>query len=346
MYAALSPWPIPPALARHKVANLGDGLILRAIERHLGRGPAAPVVSPRVAPGASELDALEQAGLVVLAGANQLHDRYTLWPGCSIAALRARAWRFVPFGLGVHGAAGFNDAMSEETQAMLTFVHERIEYSSWRCPRTVAYLTHHLPALTGRALMTGCPVLYDRPLLERERFPEGGASIAVTVTERGDFWQRESRTLEWVARRYRRARRHLVLHQDFARLTPMHVERRGWGLAPRPAREPLHRLRALARRLGFDVVIPDTIEAAITFYDTVDLHVGSRLHAHLYCLSRNVRSVLTPVDGRAPGIAEAFDFPLTDPGRLDEGVAFDLERVRARARAGFGTLQRFLASLA
>ena len=39
--------------------------------------------------------------------------------------------------------------------------------------------------------MTGCPVLYDEPLLNGSRFADQAGTVAVTVTERGDFWNRE-----------------------------------------------------------------------------------------------------------------------------------------------------------
>ena len=107
-------------------------------------------------------------------------------------------------------------AWSEETRAILRLIHERTEFSSWRCPHTVAYLHAALPELTDRCLMTGCPVVYDQPLLEGQAFHDGEASVAVTVTERGDFWARESKTLAFVAKRFPRARRHLVLHENFS----------------------------------------------------------------------------------------------------------------------------------
>ena len=86
--AALTPYPIPPVLRGKKVENLGDGFILRAIERCLGRFADERVLSPRVAPDQQALARLEAARVVVLAGANQLHDRYTVWPGLTAATLR------------------------------------------------------------------------------------------------------------------------------------------------------------------------------------------------------------------------------------------------------------------
>ena len=59
--------------------------------------------------------------------------------------------------------------------------------------------------------------------------------------------------------------------------------------------------------------------SAIAFYAGIDAHLGSRLHAHLLCLSRGIRSWLVPVDGRALGIAEPH--LSVEPGRAIVGPA-------------------------
>ncbi|MFN9275088.1 MAG: hypothetical protein ACK6D2_05075, partial [Planctomycetota bacterium] len=182
-FAALTPYLIPAALRGKKAQNLGDGFILRAIERCVGRIASARTLSPRVAPAPAELAVLAQAPLVVLAGANQLHDGWPLGPGLTVAQVRAAPLRLLPFGVGLHGMPGHPDGMSDATRAILTEVHARVPLSSWRCSRTVAYLRRELPALAERFVMTGCPVVYDRPLLDGEPFRRTEGHVAVTVTE-------------------------------------------------------------------------------------------------------------------------------------------------------------------
>jgi hypothetical protein len=344
-FAALTPYLIPAALRGKKAQNLGDGFILRAIERCVGRIAPARTLSPRVAPTAAEFAALAQAPLVVLAGANQLHDGWTIWPGLTVEQLRASPLRLLPFGVGLHGMPGHNDAMSAATRAILTEVHARVPLSAWRCSRTVAYLRRELPALADRFVMTGCPVVYDRPLLDGEPFRRTEGHVAVTVTERDDFDARETAVLQFVAGRFRHARRSLVLHQNWSPPTRWEMFRHRW-LPQAPARlDRWQRLRRTAVRLGFDVVCPPDADAAIAFYRGVDLHVGSRLHAHLLCLSRATRSWLVPVDGRSVGIAEDFGFPLCQPHELAAAMDFDFEVVRDRARRHHAEMRRFLATL-
>lgn len=343
--AVLTPYPIPAVLRGKKVENVGDGFILRAIERSFGPFARDRTFSSRVPLANSELAVLEQAGLVILAGANQLHDRFTPWPGLTAERLRASRLRLVPFGIGVHGAPGFNDGMSAATREILLAMHERIALSSWRCSDTIAYLRRELPQLAEQLVMTGCPVVHGRPLLDGAPFGAGEARVAVTVTERDDFEAREQAVIEFAARRFRRARRYLVLHQNWSPPTRRELLRHRWLPQPPASLDPYQRLRQFAVQRGFRVVAPRDADAALAFYDHVDVHVGSRLHAHLLCLSRCKRSWLVPVDGRATGIARDLGFPLCQPQDLDAAMGCDFEAVRANARAHHAEMLRFLSVL-
>ena len=333
-YSILTPYLVPSELAEKKVVNIGDGLILRAIERLVGTQSPGRIFSSRVAPKIDEMSVLDQDGSVILAGANQLNDHYSAWPGLTAELLQKSKLRLIPFGIGIHGASGYNDGLSEQSRALLEVMHQRIEYSSWRCPLTLAYLERYLPNLRGRMLMTGCPVVYDRPLIEGKRFQDREGSVAVTITDRQDFWERETTLLRWAADRFRQAKRYLVLHQDFL-------------LARRPSAKPslVEKIRELAKSLGYQIVVPGTAEQAFDLYRNVDMHFGSRLHAHLYFLSQNKRSFLVSVDDRSVGIAESMGFPLSSPNGFDAVLGFDFEVVRQNAQKHFATMQKFLSSL-
>ncbi len=339
-FACLSPYLMPASLTGRKAMNVGDGFILRAIERLLGRFAPSDVFTSRQAPTDAQRATLETSQGVILAGTNQLHDRFAVWPGATAEVLRSTRVRFIPMGIGLHGSEGYNDAMSDDARAQIEAIHERIAYSSWRCPHTVAYLERWVPSLRGRFLMTGCPASYGERLLEGRSFHDGEEVVAVTVTERCEFWDRETAILEFVAKRHDRARRLLVLHQDFVALR---AAKRG---APGTAGEKSpEALRKHARALGYESVVPYSADEAMTLYGGVDLHYGSRLHAHLLMLSRARRSWLVPVDGRAAGISEALGFPLCRPDDLAMHESFDFEVVRSRAREHFATMTTFLRSL-
>ena len=343
-YSVLTPYLIPPALRDKKVVNLGDGFILRAIERRVGHFASECTVSPRVKPGAAEKVTLARGKGVILAGANQLNDRYSIWPGLKADDVRASSMRFIPFGIGLHGEVGYTVGLTAESLEILRIIHERIEYSSWRCPRTVRFLEAQLPELKGRMLMTGCPVTYDNPLLNGTHFLAAEKRVAVTVTERNNFWERETRTIDFVSRRFPHAERFLVLHQNFSpagRFEPLKHR-----LLPyTEVANPYERLRWYAAKRGLRIVSPPTADACLAFYRTIDLHIGSRLHAHLHFISQNKRTFLVAVAGRAIGMAEYLGFPLCDPIHFETYLNFDFEIVRARAQAGFEDMKRFLRTL-
>ena len=343
--SALSPYLIPSSLGHKKKVNIGDGIILRAIERFVGPLSRESIISPRIAPTREQLEVIDRSKCVLIAGANQLNDNYSIWPGLTLEQLKRTRVPFIPFGVGIHGGEGHTNGLSENSRAILECMHERIEYSSWRCPATVAYLSRALPHLAHKFLMTGCPVLYDRPLLEGRGFTDRIKRIAVTITERDDFMRRETTLLSRVAKQFPKSERYLVLHQNFS--PPTRYE----ALSHRLLRGHMfkqneyQKLRMHARQLGFRIVIPRDADECIQFYHGVDAHMGSRLHAHLLCLSLAKRSALIAVDGRAPGIAEFFGFPLFTADNITDGLAADFEHIRGRAQFGFRTMESFLSSL-
>ena len=106
----------------------------------------------------------------------------------------------------------------------------------------MSYLTQALPELKDQALMTGCPVMYgsrvSSDLLQPSQSTASQSTasqstagpaaesadwlahqainrVVVTVTERDDFWARESATLAFVAGKFQHAQKVLSLHQDF-----------------------------------------------------------------------------------------------------------------------------------
>lgn len=337
----LTPYIIPEALRGRKVVNLGDGFILRAIERLIGTIDPDRCFTPRMAPDAAVRKVLRNSTYVVLGGANQLNDKYTVWPRLTAEEIRHDGYRFVPFGIGIHGEPGHTDGLSDATREVLAAIHEKIPFSSWRCPRTVAFLRSEMPDIADQFLMTGCPVIYDRPLLESNRFLKNRRRVAVTVTERGEFWGRESATIDFVARHFSDSQRYLVLHQNYS--PPERFEGIKHKFRPyKPVENQYERLRWYAAKRGFKVVAPSTADACLKFYENIDVHVGSRLHAHLRFLSQNKWTFLVGVDDRATGMSEHFGFPLCDPQQFQIYMDFDFETVRERARSTFPTMQKFL----
>lgn len=337
-FSVLTPYIVPPSLQRAKAVNLGDGFILDGIERRLGPFAAGATFSNRTAPSPEAFTVLSNSRGLVLAGANQLNDNFAPWPGATADQIRALATPVIPFGIGLHGNRLRAVGMSPAAKEMLEAIHERLEYSAWRCPLTVSYLRRELPHLVDRFLMTGCPVTYDDPVLERSRVEDENGAVAVTVTDREDFWTRETDVLDTVADLFPSSRRAMVLQQDFVLL----------GRSREKGTDPAHdaeALRAHARRRGYEVIAPRSAGEALETYRAFGLHIGSRVHVHLRFLSQNKRSLLIPVDDRARGFADAYGFPLGTPQSIDKDLHYDFEAVRSRIREAFETMRRFEATL-
>ena len=125
----------------------------------------------------------------------------------------------IPFGIGIHGIENQNLRMSEATKDILRLIHERIKFSSWRCPVTIEYLHNNLPELASKFLLTGCPVMYDDKLLDSSKvFSTQSQNSIVTVTERLEFWDREVKTIDFVSKNYPNSGKIISLHQDFLEL--------------------------------------------------------------------------------------------------------------------------------
>ncbi len=344
-YSVLTPALVPEAAAARKKPNVGDPLILDAVEELIGE-PAAPnrrySTWQALSPG--DVEEINTTKALVLAGANPLHDEYRIAPGLSLELLRRIRVPILPMGVGLYGDDTREVRMSDTTRDMLRAIHERIELSSWRCPRTLAYLRRHLPELEPKLSMTSCPVVHaGRGTRSAAPVDPASGSVAVTVTERGPgWWERESRILALVRRAFPGRRRVLVLHQQFERSRSNRFARR-WFPARFGGPPDFH---ALAERDGMQIARPRTTDELRAAYRETSVHVGSRLHAHLYFLSQNKPSYLFAVDGRAAGFADSLRFPLLDGSERALDSLCDFGAVQTEIAALWrGPMTRFLESV-
>ena len=339
--ALVTPYFIPRPSKKRR--NLGDGFIKAAIERRIGEFKNDLTFSTREEPSKSEVRRLISAGTVIIGGANMLSDDFTPWPNFDLDLLSDDRLRFFPFGIGINGIPKRNRGFTRKASEIIKGIHRNIEYSSWRCPNTVSILEASFPELKGRFVMTGCPVIYDSPIFQKQKFHEGIKKVAVTITERDDFFEREYLTLIDVKRNFPNADKFLVLHQDFR--PKSFVQSALMKSKDKVYLRRIEVLHQLARDMGYSIIAPKTELECRQFYEGIDIHVGSRLHAHLNFLSRNKRSFLTYVDDRCLGFSEFYRFPLITPGSLEEHLDFDFEIVRGKVFESWRNMRKFLKQL-
>lgn len=345
-YAVLSPYLVPEEMQRKKKVNIGDGFILRRVMSLLEPHECAYTYSTREPLTEEKLEKINTTKALVIAGTNQLSDTFEIASGFDNSNLSKIKVPIVPFAIGVTGHKRLNRIMSDPAKALLREIHGRIRHSSWRCHLTVEYLAHNLPELEDRFLMTGCPVIYDKDLLGGTSFSSRSNRVVITVTERDDFWERETRTIDFVAERFGSAERVLSLHQVFEpSLKARMLERFFHAPFGRSRGRTASGLREFALKRGFKIYVPTSVEECWEFYRICDLHIGSRLHAHLFFLSQAKKSFLTYVDDRMKGFSAAFQFPVCDHNKLDDYSNFDFELVRAQTRKHFETIKKFISYL-
>ena len=347
-YSVLTPYLVPPEIQHKKAVNIGDGFILKSIFNLLNPYRCQYIFTTRKKLTDENIKDINSTKALILAGANQLHDNFSILPGADQSFIDKIQVPIIPFGIGIYGVASNNSQMSLLTQEILKNTHKRIRYSSWRCDLSINYLQEFLPELNHKILMTGCPVMYDKQILGDRQFKEKSKTIIVTVTERGDFWERESATLKFVKERFPNSRKILSLHQDFAVLGVKHPPKKNilrfWDTEFQSDSEII-KLRKYAQRLGYRIFKPKSVDECWGLYNKCDLHIGSRVHAHLYFLSQAKKSFLTYVDDRCLGFARTLHFPICDFTNIENYLDYDFEIYRQSCQLSFENMKRFLAYL-
>ncbi len=348
-YTIFTPYLIPKELQNLKAVNLGDGFILATIKKLLYPFKCEYILTSRKALTDYDIGKINSTRAVILAGANQLNDHFSIVPGLNLITLEKIKVPIIPFAIGIHGDPRQNQGMSEFTKTILKELHQRSRFTSWRCPETINYLNTYLPEMADQFLMTGCPVMYGDGGLSGISEDCNANRIIVTVTERDNFWERETQTLSFVAKHYPEAERILSLHQDFVALNQEDLITSAFNKIqsyfPKNSvkRSPFtpEALRSYAKRLGYKIFIPQSVEQCFGLYQTAFIHYGSRLHAHLWFLSQGKPSLLTHVDNRCVGFSDYLGFPLCDPSNFHNHLEQSPKNYQNIFRDKFKTMQLF-----
>ncbi|MGE0742040.1 MAG: polysaccharide pyruvyl transferase family protein [Hyphomonadaceae bacterium] len=254
----------------------------------------------------------------------------------------------VPLGLGWKAPANKSPNTFQFEDAALRFiteVHARIPVSSVRDPLTLEVLNH---AGVSNVSMTGCPAWYDLAHLERPYvFKEKVERLVLSmpaIMQPGVFELMQSLTL-----RFPNAQRTAAFHHG---LVPTKTSK---------GRQTGRDFLAFARQAkarGWKIVgLASDLFGFEALYGAADLHVGYRVHAHIFSLSRRISSILINEDARGVGQCKAMGAPnLTIDGAniapIEDAIAQHFERrgeTVARSvetmRATFPVMRDFLRTL-
>lgn len=254
----------------------------------------------------ADLGTMNKARAVILCGgpaykANTFPVVYPNW-------LSKVETKIVPMGLGWCGVPiGHPDQFSfdENTSGVLHKIHSAIPFSGTRDNDT-----HGILIRTGlKNLMTGCPAWYDLETLERD-FSYRPTINKIVVTTPAKVTGESYRMLKFIAQKFPKAEKICSFHRGI--LPDKYTTFRS------SARYSL--LAAYAVALGYKVVDVSYDLKKIDFYNDCDLHIGYRVHAHIYFLARRLPSFLINEDGRGQGQAKTLGFT---PLNAEDPLLFD-----------------------
>jgi hypothetical protein len=145
--------------------------------------------------------------------------------------------------------------------------------------------------------MTGCPAWYDLEKLETPyAFQNDVRSLALSMPAKMQPGTYE--LMAWLTKRFPKARKTLSFHHG---LIPAQTQR-----GRQIARDNFY-FAAQAFLKGWHITsLAGSLPKLQALYGQTDLHIGYRVHAHLYCLSQRTSTILISEDSRGVGQALAL----------------------------------------
>jgi len=206
----------------------------------------------------------------------------------------------IPFGLGWNGKPmyrpdkfSFNDA----SKSILTYIHEKCRATSCRDVITKNILDRYG---FKNAMMTGDPAWYNlRSIGKRFERPKNIKRIAVTPPAQAIFYKQAVTLMGALKAVFRNAQLFLVFHRG------MKSDR----YTPKGEARYLQKLKREAEKMDYQTVNAAYDTSKIEFYQKCDLHVGYRVHGHIYFLSIRKPSFLLQEDGRGLGFSKSLGLP-------------------------------------
>jgi len=207
----------------------------------------------------------------------------------------------IPMGLGWKGFPGDyltlkNYRFTQPSLELLKKISNECQYIGCR-----DYMTKTVLERTGipNALMTGCPVWYDIESIGKAMSrPKDIKKVVFTPAQDPIYRGQAVDSMKLLRNLFPHAELYCSFHRGFDAndvFTPK-------------ADEINNRLiKQQAENLGYKTVDVSFDVSKIQFYDDCDLHIGYRVHGHIYFLSKRKPSILIHEDGRGRGVSESLN---------------------------------------
>lgn len=204
-----------------------------------------------------------------------------------------------PLGPGWKGTDEEEFQFTDESLSLIERIHDRIEFSGVRDLPTKRVLQKHG---ISNVELVGCPAWYDLDFLGKSfEKPSTVGSIAIsTAVPRSRYYRKQFR---YVLRRVSDEFPNTDLYCSFHR-----------GISyddHTPFIRSLHlkRFKRVANKYGYTILNPAYEPDKLELYKNIDIHIGYRVHGHIYFLAMRHPSYLFQVDGRGTGVSESLSAP-------------------------------------
>ncbi|MCI9081645.1 MAG: polysaccharide pyruvyl transferase family protein [Lachnospiraceae bacterium] len=180
-----------------------------------------------------------------------------------------------------------------------TSIHllKHIEKSSSQLSCRDWFTTNMLRFKGFAADMHGCPAWYDTDYIGQTELRRKGGISKICVSDPADVKNSQAAAILLKC-----------LREKFPNAEIVYVFHRG-------AWEPEEGRYGERRRKGIETILKETginwiniagSHEGFDIYDTCDLHIGFRVHAHIYNLSHRNKTILIEEDGRGAGVNQAL----------------------------------------
>ncbi len=158
--------------------------------------------------------------------------------------------------------------------------------------------------------MTGCPVWYDLSSLGKKfNAPKKIKEIVFTPAQDYTFSEQSIEVMNYLSQKFKQSKIIVSFHRGIGKVDEF---------TPEADAINTKRLAEYALGLGFEVVDVAFNADNLNFYDKCDFHIGYRVHAHIYFLSKRLPSILIHEDGRGNGVTEALKSPGIDAYKVSK----------------------------
>ena len=163
------------------------------------------------------------------------------------------------------------------------------------------------------SVMTGCPAWYYLPKLNDFNIDFTGIDNVKTICI-SDSAKLENKALDIALFE--------LLRKEFKKDTKIYyvMHRNNWN--------KLENIKEASDKYGITTVSIAGSDTGLSIYDNCDIHIGFRVHAHIYNLSKRKYSILIEEDGRGAGVNDALGLPsitaYSDITRVDGHIQYRL----------------------